>query len=537
MKKVIALLLALTMLFALAACGGDKDAAAGNSADPGTSSKPGTSSTPGTSAKPDNSGSAEAKDNDLVVLIASDIDSFDNCISAKSVQTQVLPLIHGKLVHTDENGNIYNVMVESIENPDKLTWIFKIHDGLKFSDGSDLTSEDVAYSVQRAKDSPLAARLFAPVEKIEVVDELSIKITTSGPHPLMELALCHVTSMIVSKDYCENQAEADGWANPPCAGPYKIESRTIGDSIKLVPNEYYNLEEMKPENTSLTFKVVPEASSRTIMLEAGDADVIFGFQSSDYDRVNSNPDLSIYTAPSATMYYMAMDTKTNEYFSNKLVRQAVNYAIDREACCVVGYNGYATPLYSYTAPTCSTYLENPQGYTYNPEKAKELLAQAGYPNGFSTTMVVSGETGTVVAETVQAYLAAVGIKAEIKLVEDTSLYVNMAPNGELPLSIATWGTLSDPGYFINRILGTDGLGGYNFAQYVNAEVDALFAEAANTLDQERRDECYKEALIIMAEEAPWAPILNPSSFSVLNANLQGVIAGSYGLKSLAYLHY
>jgi len=532
MKKLLAFLMALIMLLGLMACGAKPEESA-----PAEKAEAPAAKEEAATKEEAPAASEGAKKTDITILLPNDIDSFDPCASSQLMQAYVLYNTYDSLYRADEDNNIFPIMVEECTNPDELTWVLKIYDGLFFSDGSPITSEDVAFSVERARVSAAGKSLFSTVDAVEIIDDLTISIHTTAPYPIMTTALANNSAMIVSKDYVENEAEADNWANPVTSGPYKVEKRIIGDSIKTVPNEYYGIAERTPLNTSVTYKVVPEASSRTIMVESGDADIACLFQSSDYARVKDNPDLKVLSEASSKMYYMSMDTQ-GEYFSNKLVRQAVNYAVDREAICLMAFEGFAQPFYSYTAPTCTTYVENPCGYTYDPVKAKELLAEAGYPDGFSTTMVVSNETGTNVAEMVQSYLAEIGIQTEIQLVEDTSLYCNMATAGELPLGVATWSCMADPGYFVARNMGEAGLGAYSFARWDNDYTNGLINQAASTLDMEKRDELFTEYINILCEECPWCPIVNPEVQALVRSDLQGVRYGCTSQPAEVWaLHY
>ena len=519
-KKALAALLSAGILFSAAACG--------------SQSEPGGSSAQGSSA----SSSGGTKKNDIVIVVPTDTDGFDPVASSLLFQCTLLPCIYDGLYLRGPNSEPIPMLAEEAVNVSDTEWQIKIHEGALFSDGTEITAEDVAFSLMRFRESSMGGSLFGAVENVEPIGTYTVKITTSGPMPALPSALSHQAASIVSKAYAEQAIANDDWSNPVCSGHYTVQSRNVGDSITLVRNEnYWNKEDMA-QNETLTFKVVPEASSRTIMVESGDADAIglSAFSTADYDRIKSEGKVALYEGPSSTMYYMAMDTQ-NEYLSNKLVRQAINYAIDRDACVLAGYDGHAVPLYTCVSPVTMSYLENPGNYSYDVDKAKELMEQAGYADGFDIDLVVSNETGTRVAELVGAYLSAINIRVNIQQVESTSVYVNMAPNGELPLSIATWAGWSDPDMHVGRLFGEIGLGAYNFARFENAEAEELIAAGKSSFDDDVRIDYYEQLQTLLMDECPWCPILSPNSFCVANKDLQGVNVGIMGLLNPWTLHY
>ena len=345
----------------------------------------------------------------------------------------------------------------------------------------------------------------------------------------------HPGTGILPKAYVEQALASGDWSQPVCSGPYKLESRNVGESVKVVKNDQFFDEATAAQNTSLTFKYVPEASSRTILVETGEADVNFSFATSDYARASENPNLAIHENTGTVVQYVGVDT-TVAPFDNKLVRQALCYAINREDVMTVVAEGLGTLSYSVLPPSTLGYAENPSNYTYDPEKAKELLAEAGYADGFDTTIVAFNDLGKRVCEVVQMFLAEVGINAKIETY-DSSVRQSMIANHQVPMFSGQWGAMADADLVLPRLFTKEAIGGMNFTHYTNPKLDELFAAGRSTYDEEERVRIYNEAVAILADEAPWCPLYIPSAFCLTNANLQGVEVNGESIINMQNLHY
>ncbi|MEG1773744.1 MAG: ABC transporter substrate-binding protein, partial [Oscillospiraceae bacterium] len=174
-------------------------------------------------------------------------------------------------------------------------------------------------------------------------------------------------------------------------------------------------------------------------VETGEADINIVFDTVDYDRALNNPDVQLWEHYSQTVWHLGYDN-TKEWFNNKLVRQAINFAIDREACMEVGHNGHGTVMYNSAtiAPTCLGAVQNPgDKYSYNPEKAKELMKEANCP-GFETEIIVFRDEAERIAVLVQSYLEVIGIKAKVTRIEN-AVFASTIANHGAPMFITSWG--------------------------------------------------------------------------------------------------
>ncbi|MCL1963907.1 MAG: ABC transporter substrate-binding protein [Firmicutes bacterium] len=467
-------------------------------------------------------GAEDNLDADIVVVQALDMVSWDPTNTSDLSNGYVINNVYGKLFTFDADLNGIPEMCESYNRVSDTEWHFKIYEGIKCHDGSILTADDVVHSLNRTKNGTAIGALFGPVNEITKIDDLTISITTNGPYPALPTALTHQACCIVPQAYAEAAGASDDWSHPIGSGRYTFNSRLIGDSIKLDRFDDYFNQDDKALNKSLTFKVIPEGSSRTIAIETGTADFNVDFNTVDYNRVVNDSNVALWRHYSQTVWHLGMDN-TNEWFSNPLVRQAVNFAVDRAGCLEVGHNGQGTVMYNCAtfAPTCLGAIDNPLGmYEYNPERAKELMAEAGCP-GFDTEIIVFRDEAERIAQVVQADLAEIGINAQIKRIENAVFASTIAEHGA-PMFVTSWGAYWDPDLFLARRFGTAGIGGVNRVWYLNEELDKLVVEGRSSFDDAARAETYKKVQEFLAVEAPECDLYVSVMFALANKDLKGV---------------
>lgn len=500
----------------------------------GTSSQSGTASQSGTTSQGSNADPV-AHDNDIVVAVAADISGFDPTALSSLYNQTVLWQMYDRLYELDEEKKPVPHLAKEAEMVSDTEWVISLVEEAKFSDGSDVTANDVKVCLDRAIACGLGGAIFAPLQSVEVVDEHTIKINTSSLYPQLPIALTNLITCILPASYIE-QAEASGdWTQPITSGRYKLKERVVGESVTLIPNEYFWDESTAAKNDSLTFRVVPEASTRTIMVQTGEADLNTEFSTADYEIAAADPNVKIYEHESSVMTFMPLDCQT-EYFGNEKVREAMQYAIDRESVLLVQANGYGTVNYSYISPTCYGWLDNPGGYSYDPEKAKELLAEAGYADGFTFDLYCTSAF-TPAATLIQSNLAEVGITANIQMMESVDEIVSRAVDGNMPACITTWGCNPDPALVLERNIGESALGAYNVSRYVNEELEELWQYGSISENVEDRIPYYEQWQEILCEANPWVPLYVGELFALANADLQGVQLNTEQCYNFYDLHY
>ena len=518
MKKSLILFLVLTILVtSFSGCGS-------NNASTTTGSS--TNTPVGSSLKdaPDKTPiDANAKlDESITIVQALDMVSWDPINTSDLSNAYVIISVYSRLFTFDENLNGYPEMVETYDRVSDTEWHFKIYENILCHDGTPLKADDVVYSLNRTKTGTAIGALFTPVEEITKIDEYTVAITTKGPYPALPSALTHQATCIVPKHYAEQAEANDDWSKPIGSGRYTFGNRVIGDSVVVNRFDDYFNQDDKALNKSLTFKVIPEGTSRTIAVETGTADLNVDFDTVDYDRVVNDPKVALWQHYSQTVWHLGMDN-TQQWFDNVKVRQAIAFAIDRAQCMEVGHNGKGTVMYNSAtfAPTCLGAVENPlDKYSYDVEKAKALMAEAGCP-GFETEIIIFRDECERIAVLCQAFLAEIGIAAKVTRIEN-AVFASYIADHKAPMYITSWGAYWDPDLFLARRFGTAGIGGVNRSWYLNEELDVMVTEGRSTFDEAARAVTYKKIQEFLAEESPEVDLYVSIMFAMANKDLKGV---------------
>jgi len=485
-------------------------------------------------------GQNPGRNGDIRIVQALDMISFDPIATSDLNNQYVLYNLYSRLFNMSQDkldGGVKE-LCKDFKRTSATEWHFTIWDNVKYHDGSTLTIDDVVYSLNRAKGSAAIGAMFKPVKEIKKVDNRTVAIITDGPYPAMTTALTHVATCIVPKAYAERCEKTKDWSKPIGSGRYKFASRLIGDTVKFERFDgYFNKAELA-ENKTLTIKVIPEGSNRTIAIETGAADLNVEFTPNDYDRVMKNPKLKLWDNPSSLVWHLGMDN-TNNWFKNKLVRQAVGFAVDREGCMKVGHNGRGRVLFNSCtfahSPQCLGGVQNPLNmYSYNPEKAKALMKEANCP-GFTTQLVVFRDEAERIAQAVQAYLAEINIKVEVVRIEN-AVFPTYIASHKAPMFVTSWGSYWDPEGFLPRRFTPMGFGGPNRVWYQNPKLDEMIAEG-RTFDEAKRIAVYKRVQEFMAEEAPEVDLYVTKVYALSNANLRGVELNPEKPYNYYKLHY
>ncbi|MBQ6867228.1 MAG: ABC transporter substrate-binding protein, partial [Clostridia bacterium] len=410
MKRFVALTLSLVMMLSMfAGCSSKEETttAAPSTEAGGTTADQTTVATTG----------EENVRTDFVYGTMSDIVGFDPPDCNDGYSSEMFQYVYDRLFQFDENGEIQPMLVESYEQPSDTEFIFKIHEGVKYHNGDELKAADVVWSLNRANQNPKSQANFETVVSIEEVGEYELKIVTEKPFVPLLLNLAHSQTSIMHRATVEAIEAGDGVFNETNmmgTGPMMVEYYKPNSELKFVRfDEYW---QGPCRATSMLRKVIPEASSLTIALEAGEIDYINELNSVDIARVMENPDLKTVEMASANIAYMGLNT-TKAPFDNKLVRQALQYASNKESIVEVLYEGYGVPCNSVFPTVGVAYNDELDAYAYDIEKAKELLAEAGYPDGFEFEVVVSADIRSRAAQILQQDYQSVGITINIELMD------------------------------------------------------------------------------------------------------------------------
>lgn len=431
---------------------------------------------------------------------------FDNLVEFKPGTTEVQPALA-------ESWDV---------SDDGLEFTFNLRSGVEFHDGTPFNAEAVKFSFDRQmlEDHPYYDhgpwKYFAGmgmgdiINEIVVVDDVTVKFVLNKPEAPFIANLAMDFAAIVSPTAVEKYDEEFS-SNPVGTGPFKLVSWTKDDSIVLEANRDYWGE--GPYLDRLILRVIPDATARYLALKNGEVDVIDFPSAEDLELMEEDPNIELIQQPGLNVGYIAMNVE-KEPFGSKLVRQAMNYAINKEDIIDAVYGSAGRVAHNPIPPTIWSYNDEIDPYPYDPEKAKELLAEAGYPDGFTTdlwAMPVArpyNPNARRIAEIVQAQLAEIGVDIEI-VSYDWGTYLDRTDNGEHSMAMLGWtGDNGDPDNFIYLLLSADSAvpPAMNISFWKNEEFTDLTRRAKTIYDQEARAELYMEAQEIFHEEAPWVPI-------------------------------
>lgn len=501
-KKAAALLLAMAMA-GLTACGGS-----------GSNASSGSGAASGSSAE--KTGGA-AKDV-LNLRIADAFSTLDPQGWSLDSDFRMCYQIYEPLYRVDDKTNQIPVLAESYDiSDDELSYVFHLRDDVTFTNGEKLTATDVQYSIERAKNS---SYLQSNVETVDTVDAddaaNTVTVHVTKPTPGLIEGLSFV--LIVNKKFAEENKDENGMLGfKTCGtGPYMLKEYTPDVSVTMEANPNYR--GGVPAIKELKFFLIADENTALTAFQAGELDIATFSNTSNWETLKSNPNFKTDELTTNHVTYMIMNTEKAP-FDNPLVREAISYAVNRDDIIAMAMNGMATPTYELVTPMMVGYPETEPAYQYDPEKAKELLKEAGYPNGLDIGEIqtLSGSFFEDVAVVVQQQLAAVGITSSISSLEANTLISN-AMGGNIGMAAMGQSNTYDMSW-LSTYYSTDNIGSMNMARYSNPEVDQML-EAANTeMDPQKRISLYGDILKKVDKEAIYIPLFNRKSCVAWAANL------------------
>ncbi|MGC2871884.1 ABC transporter substrate-binding protein [Ihubacter sp. rT4E-8] len=475
MKKVLTLTLALCLMLTAVSCGGGGGEETGGA----------------------------VKDT-LTFVQAADITSLDPHIGKETPAVTVTRQIFDTLLVMDENNEPAPSLAESFEQIDERTYEFKLRQDVKFHDGEAMTADDVVFSLNRARKSNYVSYVVDAISKVEKKDDYTVIVKTEEPYSPLLSALTVPFTAIVPQHAVE--ADEDAFAlNPIGTGPYKFVEWKQGEYAKLEANADYFLGAPKTQN--VVMKVVPEASQRVIAVETGEADLAYNISANDSKRVEEDENLQMFKGPSQSVFYLTIN-ENNEKFADKRVRQAIRYAIDKDAIVETMLYGAGMRADSVIPPSAFGFSEKVQAYDHNIEKAKQLMADAGYPDGFSCTLSVTDDSvKNEICQVIQNQLKEIGIETSIQT-KEYGTWIDELGTGSHELSYSGWVCVTGDADYTYYSLFHSTQVGYpgNDAFLKNKDVDKLVVAARRTADPEERQKYYDQLEELLGDLSPYAPL-------------------------------
>lgn len=504
-RKICKSILCLIMVFAmtLTACGGKGSEGAANT---------------------EGDEQQKEKKDSLSYSLLSDVTTLDPIKSNDSTAQILHYQIFDTLVREEQDGSLVPSLAEKwIISEDGKEVTFTLRKDVKFHNGDLMTAEDVAFSLNRSIASPFTSKITGVMEKAEVVDDNTVKLTLKEAYSAIIGCLSSANAAIVSKRAVEE--DEDKFArNPVGTGPYKFVSWSNGEKIVLESFPEYFRGEAPIKN--LTFRIITDPSTAVVALEKGETDVMDTPPKTARQSLIDNPDLEYYESDQACYYLISFNNEKG-IFSDKRLREAVSYAVDRESIVIGALEGVGTTVEAAMVPLVDEYPQDFKANEFNIEKAKELMNEAGYPDGFTVKMkTIDSPTYIKPTEMIQAQLSEIGITVEIEIMERGSWFAEVLTDNNYEITF--WAipiTVMDPDFadysaFHSSMINGSG----NFSRVNIPELDVLLERGRASQSKEERKEIYAEVAEIIKDESVIIPLFTGKRCIAANKDLKGLVA-------------
>lgn len=473
---------------------------------------------------------------DIVVTYKDDITTLDPAIGYDWVNWSMIKSLYSRLMDYEPGtANLVPSLAETFEvSPDGLTYTFKLRKGVKFSNGREVVASDVKYSIERAvnpKTQGPGAGFFGAISGfdavsggtsetlsgIETPDDQTVVFKLSRPDATFLHVLAINFASVVPKEAVE-AAAGDFGKKPVGSGTFILKDWTIGQKLVFDRNPDYFVKGM-PYIDKVTVEVGQEPLVALLRLQKGEVDIAGdGIPPAKFLEIKNSPEGAQMIVDGEQLHtgYVTLNTKIKP-LDNVKVRQAINMAINKERITRI-LNGRATPANQPLPPLMPGYDKSFTGYAYDVDKAKALLAEAGYPDGFETILFSTNtDPQPRIAQAIQQDLAAIGVKAEVRALAQGNVIAAGGKEGEAPMvwsgGMAWIADFPDPSNFYGPILGCAGAvqGGWNWSWYCNEALDKRAVEADSMSDPAKvaeRQAAWGKIFTDIMADAPWVPVIN-----------------------------
>lgn len=460
---------------------------------------------------------------EAIFVEGTDLTTLDPQLVTDTPTGAAIQLLYEALLVYDADANLVPELATKWEvSDDKLTWTFHLRDGVKFSDGSPLTADDVVFTFKRILDEKTGSATraqLALLSDIKAMDATTVQFVTSAPFPDLTIRL---TAAILSRKATEKYSVQEYGRHPIGSGPYILGEWITGDHATFLPNPNYTGKQ-PARLAKLIYKGVPEASTRAAMLRTGEADIAVKIGPTDIATLKSDPNVTVQELKS--MYQIAFEmncAQADPPLNNQKVRQALNYAVDKESIVKNVLQGLGEPVVSPFGPGIQYRATFPP-YAYDVQKAKQLLSEAGYPNGFKLTLWSPDGRylqDRQVAEAVQGYLKAAGLQVELKLWEWApyqTAVIKDATRNLMMLGRASQGADANA----TRLFTKASWGQYNTTNFSDPQIEELVVKARTSFDDAERTTLYQQIQQIWWEQAPWLFLHNQRAIVGIRKGISG----------------
>lgn len=497
MKKALSLLLSLVLVFSLAACGGST-----------TAPKTDAASTPAAGA---------AAKTTLVVAAPDESETLSTTGHDTLVTAYLNLLNYNGLFKLDANLNPVPDLCESYTlSDDGCTWVFTLRKGVKFHNGEEMKATDVVASMIDAQDKPNVINYTHDYTSVEATGDYEVTITTDGYNSNLLSSLANHANFVLPASLL---ASGHNFNEQPCGtGAFKFVKWNHGDSIELVAFEDYFAG--APAVKTLTWRFIPEGTSRSLALEAGEVDFVIDVDAANMAGIESNDALKMIVVDSVSLQFLNLNDEKGA-LQDENVRKAINCAINKEAVVQIAENGHAMVAYSQTPIGFTGASNDGCDAEYNLDKAKEYMAAwGGDPASIEISIICSNDAKKRAAEVIQNNLKDIGINVSIESM-DLATYLDVTARGEHTAFIGGYTASSMVQYLMNNF-HSSAIGAANKSRLNDPEVDALIEQAAATADDAARAELLTKVCTLINSKCPQVSLYQNQKLYASDAKLEGV---------------
>lgn len=483
----------------------------------------------GSGAKQGTSKPAESK---IIIAQGSDALFLDPQQQDEGPTNSVNSNIYDGLVNHNPDLSIAPGLAETWEQKDAVTWVFHLRKNVTFHNGDPFTADDVIYTLERFKQQ-VAKSTVSNVAGTKKIDDYTVEISTKGPYAAFLADIVKVS--IIDKKYVTKVGDQEFNLKPIGTGPYMVKEWIKEDHITLEAYDKYwgGISDLK----TVIFRPISNEATRTAALMSGDVNLITDVPVRDADRIGKNDKVKLAALPSLRLIYLTVDVTREKTpaidlpknpFTNEKVREAVRMAIDYDSIVKNIMNGHAYVAYQGNPKQVLGNVEGLTGPKYDPEKAKQLLAEAGYPNGFTVVFDAPNNrypNDFKVAEAITSQLSKIGINATLNLMPKSLFFDYVRSGDKSTLLLTGWSSDSgDAGIWYRTMFYTRDkkptYGGSNRGHYANPEYDELIDKANSTASLAERTKYLQQATLVLQKDMPFIPLYFMEDTYGLSTNLE-----------------